>query len=60
MATKKEATPALRVAVVDKKTNKIEYKDSVTNVNAIQIVIPEGMTYPQIRKALDFAALRVK
>lgn len=58
MARPKKEESGVKVAIIGK--NKIEYSESVADSECVQIVIPKDMPYPQIRKALEFAALRVK
>ena len=40
--------------------NKVEQKDISFDSDELVIIIPKGMPYVKVRRALEFAALRVK
>ncbi|AUR93052.1 hypothetical protein NVP1182O_10 [Vibrio phage 1.182.O._10N.286.46.E1] len=53
---KKEATH--NVFTVDK--NKVSKDDMVHDSEKVQVLIPKGMTYVQVRRALEIALLRIR
>lgn len=54
--SKKEITT--RALVID--GNKVVDADYDAGCDKVQIIVPKGMAYVQLRKALEFAALRAR